>query len=69
MPLHPGKSKKTISENIREFHHGNTFKHTEEKFGKADADKQAIAVAFSEARRSKGSHIKEGSIKFQHEHE
>lgn len=41
MPLKKGKSKKVISENIRtEMHHGKP-------------QKQAIAIAFSEARRSK----------------
>ncbi len=41
MPLKKGKSKKVISENIRtEMHHGKP-------------QKQAIAIAFSEARRGK----------------
>jgi hypothetical protein len=55
MPLKRGKSKKTISSNIREFHKGKTFAKTERKFGKAKADKQAVAVAFSTARRPKKS--------------
>lgn len=68
MPLKKGSSPKTISENIKEFHKGPSFKHTEQKYGKNDADKQAIAVAFSEARRSKEKgHSKEGSIKFHNE--
>ncbi len=50
MPLLNGKSKATISKNIEEFHKGSTFKHTEQKFGKEDADKQAIAAAFSKAK-------------------
>ncbi len=29
MPLKSGKSKKTVSKNIREFHKGNTYKKTE----------------------------------------
>jgi len=52
MPLKPGKSRATISENIREFHTGKTFAHTEKKFGKARADKQAVAVALSTARKT-----------------
>jgi hypothetical protein len=53
MPLKKGKSKKTISKNIKEFHKGKTFKKTAKKFGKAKANKQAIAVALSTARKSK----------------
>jgi len=54
MPLKPGSSKETISDNISEFHGGNTYAKTKSKFGKAKADKQAVAVAFSKARESKG---------------
>lgn len=54
MPLKRGSSKKTISENIREFHTGDTYARTKAKFGKARADKQAVAASLSEARRSKG---------------
>ena len=53
MPLKKGKSKKTISKNISEFHKGKTFAKTAKKFGKAKANKQAIAVALETARRSK----------------
>jgi hypothetical protein len=52
MPLKKGKSKKTISSNISEFHKGKTFAHTAAKFGKAKANKQAVAVAMSQARKS-----------------
>lgn len=54
MPLKKGKSKKVISENIREFHGGKTFRHTAAKFGKERANKQAIAVALETARQSGG---------------
>lgn len=55
MPLQPGSSKETISKNISEFHTGKTYAHTESKFGKERANKQAIAVALSQARKFKGS--------------
>lgn len=51
MPLKPGKSKKVVSENIKEFHTGKTFAATEAKFGKKKADKQAVAVSLSNARK------------------
>lgn len=51
-PLAKGTSKKTVSKNIREFHTGKTYAATKRKFGKKKADKQAIAVALSEKRRS-----------------
>jgi len=54
MPLKKGKSQKTISNNIKEFHKGKTFAHTEQKFGKQTANRQAVAVALSTARKSKG---------------
>ncbi|MFA5381979.1 MAG: hypothetical protein WC356_02350 [Candidatus Micrarchaeia archaeon] len=54
MPLKPGKSKKVVSENISEFHGGKTFEHTKAKFGKEAADKQAVAVALNEQRKSGG---------------
>lgn len=52
MPLKPGKSKAVVSQNIREFHGGKTYNHTKAKFGKKRADKQAVAVALSNARHS-----------------
>jgi Family of unknown function (DUF6496) len=52
MPLKRGKSKKTISSNISEFHQGKTFANTAKKFGRATANKQAVAVALSTARKS-----------------
>jgi len=53
MPLKRGSSKKVVSENISEFHGGKTYAHTKAKFGKKRADKQAVAVALSESRRSR----------------
>ncbi len=53
MPLSKGRSKKTISKNISEFHTGKTYAHTKAKFGKAKADRQAVAVAMSEAGKSR----------------
>lgn len=54
MPLKKGSSKKTVSGNISEFHKGKTYAATKKKFGKKKADKQAVAVALSTARKSKG---------------
>ncbi len=53
MPLKKGSGQKTISSNISEFHKGKTYAATAKKFGKSTADKQAVAVAMSEARKSK----------------
>jgi hypothetical protein len=55
MPLKKGTSQKTVSSNISEFHKGDTYASTMRKFGKGKADKQAIAVSLSEARKS-GKH-------------
>lgn len=52
MPLRSGASPSVISGNISEFHKGPTYAHTAAKFGKDRANKQAVAVALSEARRS-----------------
>jgi hypothetical protein len=53
VPLKPGKSKKVISENISEFHHGKTYAHTKAKFSKARADEQAVAIAMKKAGKSR----------------
>lgn len=52
MPLLPGTSKRVVSQNIKEFHGGKTYAHTAAKFGKARANKQAVAVAFAMKRKS-----------------
>lgn len=52
MPLKRGTSKKTVSKNISEFHKGKTYAHTKAKFGKAKANKQAVAVAMATKRKS-----------------
>lgn len=52
MPLKRGKSKATVSANIRELHSGKTYAKTAKKFGKAKADKQAVAIALSTSRKS-----------------
>ena len=54
MPLKKGKSRSTVSSNISELHKGKTFSRTQRKFGKAKADKQAVAIALSQKRKSGG---------------
>lgn len=49
MPLKKGRSQKTISSNIKELHGGETYRKTRQKSGKKKADKQAVAIAMSEA--------------------
>lgn len=53
MPLKRGRSKKTISRNIRELMHGPRFKKNKKKFGAKKAQKIAIAAAFAVSRRGK----------------
>jgi hypothetical protein len=53
MPLKSGSSQATISSNIEELHTGDTYAHTKGKFGKHDADKQAVAIALETARKTK----------------
>lgn len=43
----------SVSQNIRELHHGPRYKKNVRKFGKAKANKIAIAAAYSGARRKK----------------
>lgn len=52
MPLKKGSSQATISSNISELHGGKTYAHTAAKFGKARANKQAIAIAMQKAGKS-----------------
>lgn len=52
MPLKSGKSQKTISTNIKELHDGEQYEQTKKKLGKKTADKQAVAIALDEARKS-----------------
>lgn len=52
MPMKKGKSRETISENIREFHKSDRYKATKRKSGKKTADKQAVAAALEKARDS-----------------
>jgi hypothetical protein len=52
MPLKKGTSQNVISQNIAEFHGGETYKKTKAKYGKEVADKQAVAAAISLAQRS-----------------
>jgi hypothetical protein len=53
MPLKKGKSDKTRSKNISEFHSGKTYVKTKKKHGKKVADSQAIASAYAQQRKSK----------------
>lgn len=51
MPLLKGK--KNIGKNISELHKGKTYAATKKKFGASKANKQAIAIALSTAKKSK----------------
>ena len=53
MPLQKGASKKVIGENISELHKGRVYSKTAAKFGINKARKQSLAIALSEARKSK----------------
>jgi hypothetical protein len=56
-PLKHGSSQSTISSNIGELHSGKTYARTRRKFGKKKANKQAIAIAMSEARKGKHKNV------------
>lgn len=62
MPLSKGTSPETVSKNIEELHSGNTYARTKRKFGKKRANKQAIAIAMSEKRKSMRHAVKRGLI-------
>ena len=62
MPLKLGHSKKTISKNIKELHHGKEHAKTVKMHVKATADKQAVAIAMKKAGKAK-SDPKAGSGK------
>lgn len=50
--LRPGASQTIVSGNIRELHGGQTYARTRRKSGKRAADKQAVAIALDQARRT-----------------
>ncbi len=52
MPLKKGTSAKTVSKNIKELHTGKNYAKTAKKFGKKVANKQSIAIALEEKRKS-----------------
>lgn len=68
MPIRPGSSSATVSSNISEFHKGPTFQKTADKFGKDQANKQAVAVALHSADKSKGEDHKGAVAKMHPEH-
>lgn len=45
----------SISDDIREFHKGETYSKTRKKYGKDKANRQAIAVAYSSKRKNNRS--------------
>lgn len=55
MPLRRGSGKSTIAMNIKELHSGEQYARVKKKFGAKKANKQAVAIALSEARKSRRS--------------
>jgi len=51
--LKTGSSRATIASNIRELHGGKQYGKTKKKFGAKKANAQAIAIAMSEAGKSR----------------
>jgi len=52
MPLKEGKSRRTISANIRELKQGPQYKETVKSHGKDVAHKQTVAIALEKAREA-----------------
>jgi hypothetical protein len=52
MPLERGGSRETVSKNIAELHTGKTYSRTKRKHGKKVADRQAVAISLSNARKT-----------------
>lgn len=54
MPLRKGTSQKTVGSNIRELHKGPQYARMKKKHGAAVANRQAVAIAMSMKRKSRG---------------
>lgn len=52
MPVNPGSSRNTIAANIKELHSGKQYAKTKAKHGAKTANRQAVAIAISEAGKS-----------------
>lgn len=52
MPLEHGKSKATLKRNFAELRGGKTYARTKRKFGKRKANRQMVAIALRNQRRS-----------------
>ena len=57
MPLKKGSGKKVVSENIKELYEANDERKAEGK--KPRSSKQIIAIALTEAKKTKGSKLAE----------
>ena len=53
----------SVGQRISEFHKGKTYARTKAKFGKATANKQAIAAAMASSRKSIGQIHRESKKK------
>jgi hypothetical protein len=54
MPLRAGTSNDVVSSNISELERGRVVGKTRRKYGKKRAQKQAVAIALKEKRKSAG---------------